>query len=123
MPSATQLEIENIDKDGSNSFEASKDSGEEGLSKSEYVEDENKNKIFKLKDFLDFYEALMQRFGVQEIATLLLHEMPKVNTKSRNTISSKSISIITDKARRYLFCVFQARRKWILFFQIKSILK
>ncbi|UCM99809.1 Tn7-like element transposition protein TnsE [Sulfurimonas sp. SWIR-19] len=108
MPTVGQLEIENIDKKGSKSFEPSKSSGDEKLFQSEYMEcdADSESKVFKLEDFVEFYEALMQRFGVEEVDELAVYEVPKVYNKSRNTINSKSVSLLTGNARRYLSSTF-----------------
>jgi len=121
MPTASQLEIENIDKKGSKSFEPSKNSGDENLSQSAYMEYDNdsENKVFKLEDFIEFYEALMQRFGVEEVDELAVYEVPKVNNKSRNTINSKSVSLLTGNARRYLSAKFLYDNKCVYIIEIE----
>lgn len=115
MPSQGQQDIEHTNAQGSNSFEPSQSGGDDELSHTTYVEtngDENKE-IFRLEDFLEFYESLIQMFGVQEIQELSVHNVPIVQNPKRNSISSKSINSFTNETRKYLFATFAYDNKCV----------
>jgi len=121
MPSQSQQDTEYTDTKGSNSFELSQSAGDDELSHTAYVEtngDENRE-IFKLEDFSDFYDSLMQMNGVQEIEEPSLYEVPIVKNHKRNTISSKSINSFTGKARRYLFAIFAYDNKCVYIVELE----
>lgn len=115
MPSPPSPDIDNTDEQGSNSFEPSKADGDDKLSQMGYTETDNEEnkEIFKLEDFQEFYNSLMDMNGVQEIEEPSLHIVPKVKNQTRNSISSKSINSLTGKARKYLFAIFAYDNKCV----------
>jgi len=92
MPTSNYIEIENVDKTGSNSFEPSKSSGE---------------------------EALVERFGVDEIEDLRIYQVPEVLNKSGHTVNAKTISSLTRERRRYLCGTFLYDNKCIYIVEIE----
>lgn len=105
----SRLEEELTNKKGSHSFEPPNKSGDEDLSPtgiSEVAED-TEDKIFLLKDFLVFYEALLDEIGVEEIVVPELYHIEEMKNQKKNSINAKCVNMETKASRRYLFAVLE----------------
>jgi len=106
---SSRLAEELTNKKGSHSFEPPNKSSDEDLSPtgiSEVAED-TEDKIFLLKDFLVFYEALLDEIGVEEIVVPELYHMEEIKNQKKNSINSKCVNMETKASRRYLFAVLE----------------
>lgn len=103
------------------SFNPAKKDGDDNtspVSAGEVVEGKN-TPIFTLKDFLIFYEALIEEIGVEEIVAPKLYHIEEIKNPKQNSLSTKCINIITKASRRYLFSVLEYDEKLVYIVEIE----
>lgn len=117
IPSSnTRVEYDFTNNKGSNSFETATSSGDGNLSQVSYSEKDKENtiaQIFSLKDFLDFYEILLQELGVEEIESPDLFHIEQIKNSKQSSINSKCINILTKSERRFMFAILEYNSKVI----------
>lgn len=117
IPSSnTRIEYDFTNNKCSNSFETATSSGDKNLSQVSYSEKDEENTItpiFSLKDFLDFYEILLQELGVEEIEAPDLFHIEQIKNSKQSSINSKCINILTKSERRFMFAILEYNSKVI----------
>jgi len=121
----SEPDVENIPKTVGNSFEAPSADGDKNLGEVQASNDpeekDSEKKIFNLKNFYQFYEALLT-FGFVEGSELVGPlEIKKVKNKKRKSIKSKSIlHADEDKSRRFLFGEISYNQKAVYIVEIEQ---
>ena len=117
IPSSnTRVENDFTNNKSSNSFQTATSSGDENLSQVSYSEKNEENTItpiFSLKDFLDFYEVLLQELGVEEIEAPDLFHIEQIKNSKKASINSKCINVLTKSERRFMFAILEYNSKVI----------
>lgn len=105
----------NENKTGSQSFEPPDTNGNKNMSQAAYVElPENKSeKLFTLADFIEFYDALMEQTGVEELDSISLNVVPQVMNKKRKKLKAFCINCHRNKERNYIFSTFAYNNRCI----------
>lgn len=126
MENETVTTIENIPKQIGNSFETPTGDGDENLGEVKISNDPNEhqpgaNGIFNLKNFYQFYEALLTFAYVEGSELIGPLELKIIKNKKHK--SSKSKSILNgndDKARRFLFGEITYNQKTVYIVEIEQ---
>ncbi len=117
--------IENIPKKVGNSFETPSADGDKNLGEvqtsNDLEENNTEKKIFNLKNFYQFYEALLTFAFVEGSELIGPLNINKVKNKKRKSIKSKSILYSDENnQRRFLFGEFTYNQKAVYIVEVEQ---
>ena len=125
LENESELLIENVPKTVGNSFETPSASGDQNLAEAKTLNDSEESssekRIFNLKNFYQFYEALLTFAFVDGSELVGPIEIRKIKNKKRKSIKSKSILHGDEsKPRKFLFGELAYNQKAVYIVEIEQ---